>query len=86
VFVYDPAAPVPSLGGSSCCFPDVAPMGPADQRPIEATNSLLVYTSGPLEQDLLVAGPISVRLYAATTATTLTGSPGCATWAWMAGV
>ena len=30
VFTYDPLFPVPSTGGHSCCFPIIAPMGPAD--------------------------------------------------------
>jgi len=29
-YVYDPANPVPSRGGHSCCTPDVAPVGPAN--------------------------------------------------------
>jgi putative CocE/NonD family hydrolase len=68
VFVYDPASPVLSAGGNSCCFPSAAPMGPADQRPVEVLNGVLVYTSDPLERDLLVAGQITARLYAATDA------------------
>lgn len=66
VFVYDPGFPIPSLGGHSCCFPSIAPMGPVDQAPIEALSGVLVYTSRPLENDLLVAGAITARLYAAT--------------------
>ena len=34
-YVYDPANPVPSRGGHSCCTPDVAPVGPANQADIE---------------------------------------------------
>lgn len=68
IFVYDPASPVLSVGGHSCCFPNVAPMGPMDQRAVEVLNGVLVYTSEPLEHDLLVAGPIAARLFAATDA------------------
>lgn len=67
-FVYSPHEPVPSLGGHSCCYPDRAPMGPYDQRPVEMRNDVLVYTSEPLEAPLEVAGPVSARLWAATTA------------------
>ena len=67
-FVYDPASPVPSAGGHSCCFPTAAPMGPADQLPVEVLPGVLVYTSEPLTRDLLVAGPITARLYAASDA------------------
>jgi len=67
VFVYDPAAPVSSVGGHSCCFPDIAPMGPADQRGVERRNDVLVYTSAPLSGDLEVTGPVRLTLWAATT-------------------
>src|SRR5581483_11791254 len=44
VYVYDPGSPVLSLGGHSCCFAQIAPMGPADQRPVEMRNDVLIYT------------------------------------------
>lgn len=65
-FTYDPAAPSPSLGGRSCCFPHVAPMGPVPQNGLEEWNSVLVYTTPPLERDLLVVGELSMVLFAAT--------------------
>ena len=68
-FVYDPLSPAPSPGGHSCCFEHVAPMGPIDQEPRERWNTVLVYTSEPLERDLVLLGEASVTLYAATTAT-----------------
>ena len=40
----------PSIGGHSCCLNFVAPMGPADQRPAEEFNGVLVYTSEPLRK------------------------------------
>ncbi|MBI4276882.1 MAG: CocE/NonD family hydrolase [Armatimonadetes bacterium] len=67
-FVYDPRRPVLSLGGRSCCSPLITPMGPADQRPVEAGGSVLVYTSAPMEEDLEVTGPVAATLWAATTA------------------
>lgn len=67
-FTYDPAAPVPSLGGRSCCFPHVAPLGPADQRPVELLNGVLVYTSEELRDDLFVAGMARFVLHAASSA------------------
>ncbi len=69
VFAYDPTAPVPSLGGHSCCFSFVAPVGPADQGPAEELNAVLVYTGEPLTSDLELIGDVSVTLFAATTAT-----------------
>lgn len=68
VFTYDPAAPVSSQGGHSCCFPFLAPMGPADQAAREELNGTLVYTSAPLERDVDLIGEASATLFAATTA------------------
>lgn len=66
VYVYNPRDPVPSLGGQSCCIPGITPMGPADQRMVEAINQVLVYTMAPLETPFCIAGSVSVRLFAAT--------------------
>ncbi|GAC1515176.1 MAG: CocE/NonD family hydrolase [Chloroflexota bacterium] len=68
VYTYDPLAPTPSVGGRSCCFPAIAPMGPANQAPVETFNSVLVYTSRSLERPLTVIGPVTATLFAATTA------------------
>jgi len=65
-YSYDPATPVTSRGGRSCCLDFVAPMGPLDQRPVESLNGVLVYTSEPLPGDRLVAGMIRAHLFAAT--------------------
>src|SRR5262249_6985457 len=42
--------------------------GPHDQRAIEARQDVLVYTSDALPRDLEITGPLSVRLFAASTA------------------
>jgi len=68
VYTYDPLFPTPSAGGRSCCFPTIAPMGPADQTAVELSNSVLVYTSAPLERDLMVVGPLQATLYAVSSA------------------
>jgi putative CocE/NonD family hydrolase len=68
VFVYDPGMPATSLGGHSCCTETVAPMGPADQEPYEASKMVLVYSSAPLEQELVLLGDAAVELHAATSA------------------
>ena len=68
IFIYDPRAPAMSLGGRSCCRYLVSPMGPADQRPVEIHNGVLVYTTPPLGRDVDVTGPVSAVLFAATTA------------------
>lgn len=66
-YAYDPAHPVRTLGGALLMPPEFRP-GPLDQRPVEARDDVLVYTSQPLEQDLEVTGPIEVRLWTATSA------------------
>ena len=68
IFIYDPRSPAISFGGRSCCRYTISPMGPADQRPAEIHNGVLVYTTPPLQRDLEVTGPVSAVLYAATTA------------------
>ncbi len=62
-FAYDAAAPVPSLGGRSCCFPEVSPIGPHDQALIEQRRDVLIYTSRPVAHDLLAVGPVVARLW-----------------------
>ena len=67
-FLYDPAGPVQSLGGHSCCFPQASPMGPMIQRDVELRNDVLVYSSPPLDRPIWVAGKVTARLFAATSA------------------
>jgi putative CocE/NonD family hydrolase len=62
-YVHDPCDPVPSTPGRVA-----RPRGPLDQRSIEERSDVLVYTSEPLETDLEVIGPLSARLWAATSA------------------
>jgi uncharacterized protein len=66
VFVYDPGVPIPSLGGHSCCFDTITPMGPADQHGAEVSRMMLVYTSDPLAEPIDLIGDVSVTLFAAT--------------------
>ncbi|MBB2196997.1 CocE/NonD family hydrolase [Gluconacetobacter sp. 1c LMG 22058] len=67
-FVYDPANPVPSLGGHSCCSWTSGPQGQFDQSAIEQRPDILVYTSAPLVEAMNVTGPITVDLFATTDA------------------
>ena len=66
-FVYDPADPVPTMGGNLCCG-DFLLRGAVDQSDIELRDDVLVYTSEPLAEDLVVIGPVTVRLWASSTA------------------
>lgn len=68
VYLYDPLMPSMSHGGHSCCTETIAPMGPADQEPYEASKGVLVYTSEPLERDVVLLGDPEVDLYASSTA------------------
>jgi putative CocE/NonD family hydrolase len=68
VYLYDPLMPSLSFGGHSCCSEAIAPMGPADQEPYEASKGVLVYTSDPCDRDLVLLGDASVELYASSTA------------------
>jgi putative CocE/NonD family hydrolase len=64
-FTYDPQYPVPTLGGNDCCGAPI-PVGPVDQRPVEARQDVLVYTSSILKEPLAIAGPVKMKLHAAT--------------------
>jgi putative CocE/NonD family hydrolase len=66
-FEYDPANPVPTIGGRLCCNAQFAP-GPADQRPNEGRSDVLVFSTPPLERDFEVTGWIRAKLFAATSA------------------
>ncbi|MBA2604955.1 MAG: CocE/NonD family hydrolase [Acidobacteria bacterium] len=66
-YTYDPANPVPSLGGNNCCGTPT-PTGPKDQRPIEDRQDILIYTSEPLQDQLEVTGPVTIVLYASSDA------------------
>ena len=63
-YVYDPHDPVPTRRGNTL----IIPHGVADQREVEDRQDVLVYTSGPLDRDMEITGPISVRLFAASSA------------------
>lgn len=65
-FVYDPKDPCPTRGGSAVLLPPQYGSGPVDQGPILGRRDVLVYTSDPLHHDLLVIGPVTMVLYAAT--------------------
>jgi putative CocE/NonD family hydrolase len=62
---YDPNSPVPTVGGNNCCGTPTA-AGPRDQRVIEARHDVLVYTGEILKEPVAIAGPVKLRLHAAT--------------------
>lgn len=63
-FLYDPADPAPTRGGGTL----VLPLGVFDQRPVEERPDVLVYTTAALAGPVEVTGPITVTLYAASSA------------------
>lgn len=67
-FAYDPLNPVPTMGGNMCCDTSVLPAGAHDQSEIELRRDVLVYTSAPLDRDIAVIGPVSVQLWAKSSA------------------
>jgi len=67
-FTYDPANPVPTVGGPLCCDPEHLPAGPRDQKDVELRPDVLVYSTAPLDQDLEVTGPVTLDLFAKSSA------------------
>ncbi|MFN8073008.1 MAG: CocE/NonD family hydrolase [Mycobacterium sp.] len=68
-YTYDPANPVPSVGGHSCCSARSGFQGPYDQQDVEKRSDVMVYSTEPLKADTEVTGPVSVDLWAASSAT-----------------
>ncbi len=64
---YDPANPVPTVGGAALMAP-IHGAGPRDQRPIEKRPDVLVYTSEPLPEDYTVLGNVYATIFAASSA------------------
>jgi predicted acyl esterase len=61
-YAYDPANPVPTIGGYQLTIP----AGPKDQRPIESRDDVLVLTSEPLKEPLEMIGQVRAKLYVST--------------------
>ena len=67
-YVYNPENPVPTIGGPLCCDGIHLPAGPRDQRPAESRDDVLVYSTDPFSQDFEVTGPVTLQLYAKSSA------------------
>lgn len=65
-FVYDPANPVPTVGGPLCCNEQLLLPGPRDQTQVETRRDVLVYSTPTLEHDVEVTGPVMLDLFART--------------------
>ncbi len=62
-FAYDPAKPLPSLGGHSLYG------GSRDQQINERRSDVLTYSTPPLSEDIEVTGHVRATLYASSSAT-----------------
>jgi putative CocE/NonD family hydrolase len=60
-YIYDPARPVPTVGGRHLLL--LSPAGPQDQRELAARDDVLVYTSDHLLEALSIAGAVRLDLF-----------------------
>jgi len=67
-FLYNPLDPAPTRGGGLCCYPPALRGGAFDQSSIEHRADVLVYSTEPLAQNLEVIGPVTLTLFAASSA------------------
>jgi putative CocE/NonD family hydrolase len=67
-FTYDPANPVPTIGGPLCCDGEHLAPGPKDQRTLEARDDVLIYSTEPVDHDLEVTGPVRLEFFASSSA------------------
>jgi uncharacterized protein len=67
-YVYDPANPVPTIGGPLCCDSAHLKPGARDQRPAETRADVLVYSTRAFPEDVEVTGPVNVELYVESSA------------------
>ena len=69
-FTYDPENPVPTVGGAmigSLNVPGMRP-GPIEQSSIESRPDVLIYSTPAFETDMEISGPVTLRLFASTSA------------------
>ena len=67
-YLYDPAAPVPTLGGQTCCTGLEKGEGAYDQSANELRPDVLVYSSEVLKEGIEVTGTLEVVLYVESSA------------------
>jgi predicted acyl esterase len=63
-YAYDPANPVPTVGGANLMLP----IGPADQRAVGERGDYLRFETAPLEKAVTVEGEIAAELWVSTDA------------------
>jgi len=67
-YKYDPLSPAPTVGGPLCCDEHHMEPGPRDQRSVENRDDVLVFSTGPMETDLEVTGPVTADLFVKSSA------------------
>jgi uncharacterized protein len=67
-YVYDPKNATPTFGGPLCCDEKHMEPGPRDQRGVENRDDVLVYSTGPLQRDTNVTGPVTATLWVKSSA------------------
>ncbi|MGA2018614.1 MAG: CocE/NonD family hydrolase [Opitutaceae bacterium] len=67
-YVSDPDDPVPTHGGPVLGDTAKYPPGPLDQTAVEQRTDVLVYTTPAFQEDTEVTGPVSLELYASSSA------------------
>ena len=63
-YAFDPENPVATVGGANLTLP----LGPMDQREVGDRDDYLRFQTAPLQQDVTIAGPVQVELFASTDA------------------
>lgn len=63
-FVYDPANPVPTVGGNNLAIP----CGPLDQSEVDSRSDVLTFTTAPYDEELAITGPLTATLYVSSDA------------------
>ncbi len=80
-YTFDPANPVPTIGGKVNSGGQLVPPAPFDQRciageifgcrdnlPLSSRRDVLVFQTPPLDEDIVVMGPITVKLWVSSSA------------------
>ena len=67
-YTYDPADPVPSLGGRTLLPFEVNGAGPADQTPVESRDDVLCFSTPVLDAPVEVTGHVTLVLHVSSSA------------------
>jgi putative CocE/NonD family hydrolase len=79
-YTFDPRSPVPTIGGGISAADPIMQPGGYDQRgrlelfgirdtlPLNARNDVLSFQTAPLDRDVEISGPLTIRLFAASSA------------------